>query len=157
MKGILLILLFAISPLILSASYNKSVYETHIEYEVEGKYKDIMFTLLDEINQNGFILSYRANIANAIEGITTFQKREAIFKHAEKIGFCRLSLSLEMMDENPDNLMFCPLSIALYELNKKDSKVKIIYKLEKSLNKNEKVMEKVNATIIQLIEASLEE
>jgi len=155
MKKIFVLLFFILFTSIW-ADYTKKVYENYVIYEVQGKYSDIIFTLLDELSQDGFILSYRANIADAMEGLTKFHKRKALFKNAEKIGFCKVSLTLEMMDENPNNLMFCPLSIALYEENKKNSNTKIIYRIEKNLSKDEKIMDKVNSTILRLIENSLE-
>jgi uncharacterized protein (DUF302 family) len=156
MRIFIVLFIFIISSLNLQAEYKKTIYPDYVSYETEGKYRDIMFTLLDEISQNGFISSYRANIGDAVENISSFFKKEPIFTNAEKIGFCRQTLTLEMMEENPNNLMFCPLSIAVYELKSQKNIVKIVYRLAKFSNKESKVLEKVNKEILQLIENSLE-
>lgn len=156
MKFLTFLFLFIIFTLNLQAEYKKTVHTDYVIYKVNGKYKDIMFTLLDEISQNGFISSYKADIGNAVENISSFYKKEPIFTHAEKIGFCRQTLTLEMMEENPNNLMFCPLSIALYELRNEKDIVKIVYRFAKTFDKESKVLKKVNNQIIELIENSLE-
>eukprot|EP00487_Bulimina_marginata_P006866 TRINITY_DN26977_c0_g1_i1.p1 TRINITY_DN26977_c0_g1~~TRINITY_DN26977_c0_g1_i1.p1 ORF type:complete len:114 (-),score=3.91 TRINITY_DN26977_c0_g1_i1:70-411(-) len=110
-----------------------------------------MFTLLDEISQNGFIKSYRADIGNAVKKISSFYKKEAIFRNAEKIGFCRQTLTLEMMEENPNNIIFCPLSIALYELNDEKNIVKIVYRFAKISNKESKVLKNLIVRFCNLL------
>lgn len=156
MKSFTVLFIFIIFSLNLQAEYKKTIYSDYVVYEIKGKYTNIMFTLLDEISQNGFIKSYRADIGNAVKNISSFYKKEAIFRNAEKIGFCRQTLTLEMMEENPNNIIFCPLSIALYELNDEKNIVKIVYRFAKVSNKESKVLKKLNSEILQLIENSLE-
>ncbi|MDO6827458.1 DUF302 domain-containing protein [Poseidonibacter sp. 1_MG-2023] len=156
MRVFILFFIFVIFSLNLQAQYKKTIHSDYVIYEVQGRYSTIMFTLSDEISQNGFISSYKADIGNAVKNISSFYKKEPIFKNAQKIGFCRQTLTLEMMEENPNNLMFCPLSIALYELNNEKNLVKIVYRFAKVSNKESKVLEKVNKEILQLIENSLE-
>ena len=156
MKNIVFLFAFIFCSLNLNAEYKKQVFNDYVIYEKKGKFKEIKFVLLDEIAQNGFTSSYEADIGNAVENISTFYKKEAIFTHAKKIGFCRQTLTLEMMEENPNNLMFCPLSIALYELKNEKDVVKIVYRFAKIENKESKVLKKVNQEILNLIENSLE-
>lgn len=156
MRSFIVLFIFLIFSLHLQAEYKKIVYSDYVVYETSGKYENIIFTLLDEINQNGFISSYRVNIGNAVKNISSFYKKDPIFTKAEKIGFCRQTLTLEMMEENPNNLMFCPLSIAIYELVNKKGTVKIVYRLAEISNKKSNVLQKVNKEILQLIENSLE-
>ena len=156
MKTFVFIFTFIFCCINLQAEYKKNVYDDYVIYETKGKYKEIIFILLDEINQNGFTSSYKADIGNAVKNISSFYKKEAIFTYAQKIGFCRQTLTLEMMEEDPNNLMFCPLSIALYELKNEKDIVKIIYRFAKTSNKKSNVLKKVNKEILQLIENSLE-
>jgi uncharacterized protein (DUF302 family) len=156
MKTFILFFTFLIFSLNLQAEYKKTVYPDYVIYKTESTYKEVMFTLIDEINQNGFIQSYRANIGSAVKNISSFYKKDPIFTHAEKIGFCRQTLTLEMMEDNPNNLMFCPLSIAVYELKNEKNIIKVVYKLAKFSKKKSKVLDKVNKEILQLIENSLE-
>ena len=144
--------LFIISSLF---SYEKIEDVLSITYKVNANYDDTIFALLDEISNTGFILSYRANIGKNIKNTSKFFKQEPVFINANKIGFCKSSLTLEMMNENPRNMMFCPLSLAVYELNKKENKVVIIYQKATTLKKEDKVMLKVNSIIEKLIENSL--
>ena len=156
MKEIVFIFIFVFCSVNLNANYKKEVLNDYVIYEKKGKFNEILFVLLDEIAQNGFTSSYEANIANALKNISSFYKKKPIFTHAKKIGFCRQTLTLEMMEDNPNNLMFCPLSIALYELENEKNIVKIIYRFSKFENKESKVLKKVNQEILKIIENSLE-
>ena len=156
LKGLIFLFAFIFSSINLYANYKKELFNDYVIYEKKGKFNEIIFILLDEIAQNGFTSSYEANIGSAVKNISSFYKKEAIFTHAKKIGFCRQTLTLEMMEENPNNLMFCPLSIALYELKDEENVVKIIYRFAKIENYQSKVLKKVNDEIIKLIENSLE-
>ncbi len=156
MKVFILLFTFIIFSLNLQAEYKKTIYSNYVIYETKDKYKEVIFTLIDEISQNGFIQSYRANIGNSVKNISSFYKKEPIFSNAEKIGFCRQTLTFEMMEENPNNLMFCPLSIAIYELKNEKNIVKIVYRFAKISSLESKVLNKVNQEILQLIENSLE-
>lgn len=155
MLKVITFIFFISSFSILQANYVKKVNEDFIKYEVNGKYSDILFTIEDELAQNGFIISYRAKIARALKKIDSHYKQNPIFRKAQKIGFCKLSLTLKMMKENTDNLMYCPLNIAFYEKSKEKNKVTIIYRLAKSINSNDKVMKSVNNQILQIIEESI--
>ncbi|MFA9373130.1 MAG: DUF302 domain-containing protein [Poseidonibacter sp.] len=155
-KKHILILFVLFLTLNLQASYIKTVNDDYITYDVKGKYSDISFTILDEIEQNGFIFAYRAKIGNALKKISSHYKKEAVFTNAEKIGFCKMSLTFEMMEINPNNIMYCPLSIAIYELKDKKDEIRIIYNLAKNLQKDEKIMNKVNQTVVKMIENSIQ-
>lgn len=156
MKKLVLFFSLILSFSILNAKYIKIENNEFITYKIDAKYSNILFALEDEIAQNGFIISYRAKIARALKKIDSHYKQEAIFRKAQKIGFCRLSLTLEMMSENPDNLMYCPLSIAIYEKKNEKNKITIIYRLAKNLSSKEKIMTKVNKEVIAIIEAAIE-
>ncbi len=136
-------------------SYEKIEDSKTLTYKIDAKYDDVIFALLDEISTTGFILSYRANIGKNLKNTSKFFKQSSVFKNANKIGFCKSSLTLEMMSENPRNIIFCPLSLAVYEINKKDDQVVIIYQKAKTLKKEDRVMLKVNSIIQELIENSL--
>lgn len=151
MKFLTLILFLSFSLF----SYDKFENKETLTYKIDANYEDTIFSLLDEISTSGFILSYRANIGKNIENTAKFFKKEALFKSANKIGFCKSSLTLEMMSENPRNIMFCPLSLAVYELKNSANQIVIIYQKAKVLRKKDKVMLKVNKLIEQLIENSL--
>lgn len=149
MKSVLLILILYINIF----AFEKVENEIYIEYKTNASYEDVIFSLLDEIANQGFILSYRANIGKAVNKTADFFKKDRLFLNANKIGFCKSSLTLEMLSENINNLLFCPLSLGIYEIKK--NHIKIIYQKAKVLNNNNKIMKEVNRIINNIIIKSI--
>ncbi|MCP5141341.1 MAG: hypothetical protein H6926_02885 [Chromatiales bacterium] len=40
-----------------------------------------------------------------------------VFKRAETIEFCSAVISLRLVESNPDNVVMCPFTISIYQLN----------------------------------------
>lgn len=152
MKTLILCFLLSLSL----GAYEKKETPLYLEYKIKASYDDVIFSLLDEISNQGFILSYRANIGKNINKTAKFFKEKELYTKANKIGFCKSSLSLKMMGENIRNILFCPLNAAVYELPNKDKEIKILYLKANPINKDEKVMLEVNRIINELIVQALE-
>lgn len=150
MRQILIILLLST----FSFSFSKEENNTFIKYSLTNSYNNIVYSLLDELAVNGFILSYRANISKSLNKTTKFFKEKPIYLNANKIGFCKSTLSLKMMRENQDNILYCPLSLAIYEKNKDE--IIILYQKAKVLKENNLVMNEVNKIIDEIIVKSIQ-
>ena len=151
----LFIILISVNNLFANKHSNKFENDIFIKYVINASYDDVIFSILDELSVSGFILSYRANIGKYLNKTSKVLKEKNIFINANKIGFCKNSLSLKMMSENVNNILFCPLSLAIYEIKK--DKIIIIYNKAKILRKSNKIMIEVNKTIDKLIKKSLED
>lgn len=150
MKQILIILLLST----FSFSFSKEENNTFIKYSLTNSYNNVVYSLLDELAVNGFILSYRANISKSLNKTTNFFKQKPIYLNANKIGFCKSTLSLKMMRENQDNILYCPLSLAIYEKDKDE--IIILYQKAKILKENNFIMKEVNELVNKLIVKSIQ-
>ena len=151
MKSIFIVFLLCISLF----SYEKNQNDRYITYSINTSYDNLMFALLDEVSASGFVLAYEANISKGLKNISKLLNKQNVFINARKIGFCKSSLSLEMMQENPKNMMFCPLSLAVYELKK--NHIVILYQKIIPLRKEDKIILKINKIIPKLIENLLDD
>ncbi len=151
MKSIFIVFLLCVSLF----AYEKKQNDRYITYTINTSYDDLMFALLDEVSASGFVLAYQANISKGLNNISKLLKKKNVFINARKIGFCKSSLSLKMMQENPKNMMFCPLSLAIYELKK--NHIVILYQKIVPLRKKDKVVLQINKIIPKLIENLLDD
>lgn len=147
----ILILILTLS-LYLSA-LKKEENNIYMKYTLEGKYNEVLYSLIDEITASGFTLIYKAKIGKSMNTLSEYLKEKKLFINANKIGFCKKSLALEMMKENIENIVFCPMSLAIYE--KEKNEIIILYQKAENINKNEIIMLKVNNIMKRLIENSL--
>ncbi len=150
MKRIFIIFLLCVSLF----AYEKKQNDRYITYNINISYDNLMFALLDEVSASGFVLAYQANISKSLKNISKLLNKKNVFINAKKIGFCKSSLSLEMMQENPKNMVFCPLSLAIYEIKK--NHIVILYQKIIPLRKEDKVLLKINKIIPKLIENLLD-
>jgi len=136
-------------------SYEKVEDKEYLAYKVDDIYEDVLFALKSEIAADGFILSYQANIGKSTKETSKFYNKKPLFLKAHNLGFCKKSLTLKMMSENPKNIIYCPLSFAIYEIKKNE--IHILYKKSKALRNGEKVFLIINQKIENLIDLALED
>ena len=98
----ILILILTLS-LYLSA-FKKEENNIYMKYTLEGKYNEVLYSLIDEITASGFTLVYKAKIGKSMNKLSEYLKEKKLFINANKIGFCKKSLALEMMKENIENI-----------------------------------------------------
>lgn len=118
------------------------------KFDSNEDFKILVAELKNIIVTKGFTLSYESDIALTSQNVATALEKTSLMKNGVKIGFCKASLTLEFMNENIDNIVFCPLSIALYE----SDKGKFISYLKNSpLNENEKTINTINNMVEDII------
>lgn len=136
-----------------SSGYDKIITKNYVQYETTGDFDELVYTLKNEMITNGFTLSFQSNLGKSFNAMSKHLNKKPIFISAQKIGFCKNSLGFQLVDENPKNILYCPIDIAIYEKSK--NKITILYELAKRLNENEKIAFKLNNVIILHIENSI--
>ena len=148
----LLVLVFCYSYLF---SYTKTTNEHFIEYNLENNFDALVYSLEDEMINDGFIISFKSDLGAMVNRMSEYLDDEKIYTKAIKIGFCKNSLGYDLMKENKKNIIYCPIDIVIYE--EKNKKITILYQLAKSLNKNDTVPVELNKLMVDLIEKTLED
>ena len=86
-------------------------------YTAFGEFGEIKAFLVSAIEQRGIKINNTSHISDMLQRTgKDLGNNRAIFKHAEAIQFCSATLSREMMQANPHNIVFCPYTILIYEL-----------------------------------------
>jgi len=86
-------------------------------YSTSGTFEDVKAYVVDAITQRGMVINNVSHVSNMLQrtgkdlGDTT-----PIFVIAEVLEFCSATVSREMMEADPHNIIFCPYEIAVYVL-----------------------------------------
>jgi uncharacterized protein (DUF302 family) len=83
----------------------------------KGKFADVRDDLVVAIEQRGFVVNFVAHVGDMLERTgRDLGKTKKIYENAEVIEFCSATASRAMMEADPQNLVFCPYTIAIYTL-----------------------------------------
>ena len=147
--------LFSLLLCFLNADYkiieNKNLFLVEV---TNSSFEKDLVDLKDEINYEGFTIVYELNLAKATNELATFLKEKGVLKKGINLGICKSSFTLQMVKENFNNINYCPLAISIYKKDK--NKTYISYKFYKTFKDNDKIANKINEKLKNLILNSLE-
>lgn len=116
-------------------------------------FQENLLNLKDEINFQGFTIVYELNLAKTTNELASLLEKKGALKEGINLGICKSSFTLEMVEENFNNINYCPLAISIY---KKDNENFISYKKYKSFKNGDKIADKINEVLKSLIIKSVE-
>lgn len=104
--------------------------EPHLAiYSTKGTFDDVKDNVVFAINGLGMVINNTSHIGEMLErtgrdlGID-----KSIYLKAEALEFCSATISRNMMEADPRNIVFCPFVISIYVLPKELDKVYIAYR-----------------------------
>lgn len=146
-----LFLLFSFSK----ASYKIVEHENIFMIEVnDTNFQEILFKLKDEINFEGFVIVYELNLAKSTNEVAIMLEKTGVLKEGINLGICKSSFTLQMIEENINNINYCPLEISIYQ--NKNNEIFISYKKYKTFKNGDKIALKINEVLKDLIFKSLD-
>ncbi|MBU0924710.1 hypothetical protein KKG81_07480 [bacterium] len=120
---------------------------------LNNSFQENLLNLKDEINFQGFTIVYELNLAKATNELASLLEKKEILQEGINLGICKSSFTLQMLEENFNNINYCPLAISIY---KKNNQNYISYKFYKPFKKDEQIANKINETLKNLIIKSVE-
>lgn len=117
-------------------------------------FQETLFKLKDEIAFEGFTIVYELNLAKATKEVALLLEKKSYLKNGINLGICKASFTYEMIEENFNNINYCPLGLSFYE--DLDNSFYISLKKYKPFKKEEKIANKINEILKDLILKSLE-
>lgn len=83
----------------------------------KGKFADVKDDLVAAIEQRGLVINFVAHVGDMLERTgRDLGKTKRVYDQAEVIEFCSATISRAMMEADPQNLVYCPYTIAVYTL-----------------------------------------
>lgn len=153
MIKLFILILFTFS--FLKADYkiveNKNMFLVKI---TNSYFEQDLVNLKDEINFEGFTIVYELNLAKGTNELAELLEKKGSLKNGINLGICKSSFTLQMVQENFNNINYCPLAISIYSQD--ESATFISYKFYKPFKENDKIAEKINEKLKELILNSLD-
>ena len=153
MKKTFLLTLFLCS--FLKANYEIIENENLFLVKTENKsFQENLLNLKDEINFQGFTIVYELNLAKTTNELATLLEKKGVLKEGINLGICKSSFTFEMVEENFNNINYCPLGISIYKNS--DNSIHVSYKKYKAFKDGDKIANTINETLKNLILKSIE-
>ena len=153
MKKTFLLTLFLCS--FLKANYEIIENENLFLVKTENKsFQENLLNLKDEINFQGFTIVYELNLAKATNEVAQILEKKGILKEGINLGICKSSFTLQMVEENFNNINYCPLGLSVYQNSKNENFIS--YKKYKTYKSGDKIADKINEVLKGLILKSLD-
>ena len=150
-----IILLF--STLFCFTEANYKIIENENIFLIKTDNRDFQENLLklkDEINFEGFTIVYELNLAKSTNEVAALLEKKGVLKEGINLGICKSSFTFQMVEENPNNINYCPLGLSVYQNSKNENFIS--YKKYKAFKSGDKIAEKINEVLKSLILKSLE-
>ena len=139
---------------IVNASYDIIDKENIFIMKIKNSnFKTLYVNLKDEINFQSFTIVHELNLSKSTSFVAEALNKNKILKNGTNILICKSSFTLEMIEENIENISYCPMIISVYE---DDKYVYLSYKKYKVFKDGNKIADKINETLKDLILKSLE-
>ncbi len=119
-----------------------------------GNFQEILLKLKDEISFEGFTIVYELNLAKSTNEVAVLLEKNGVLKEGINLGICKSSFTLQMVEENINNINYCPLGISVYQ--NKNNEIFISYKKYKAFKSGDKIALKINEVLKDLIFKSLD-
>ena len=136
---------------------NYEIIENENIFLIKTDNKDFQESLLklkDEINFEGFVIVCELNLAKSTNEVAVVLGKDTVLKNGINLGICKSSFTFQMLEENINNINYCPLGISVYE--NKNNEIFISYKKYKTFKSGDKIADKINEVLKSLIIKSLD-
>jgi uncharacterized protein (DUF302 family) len=129
-----------------------------VTYHVKAKFSDVREQISTSIQNKGL----RINDVSYIGKMLTrtgkdLGYKKVVFLHAQAFQFCSATISRFMMEANPHHIVFCPYSIAVYELPSEPGTVYVSYERLPMVGdaKSRKTLKAVNTLLDGIVRDAL--
>lgn len=93
-------------------------------YVTDGDFQEVKENIELAISGQGLVINNVATVGAMLEKTgKDFGATRQVYVHGDVIEFCSASLSREMLEADPINLVFCPYTIQVYEVPEQPGKV----------------------------------
>ena len=125
----------------------------YVTYKVEGDYEDVLADIKDAIAGQGLLISSESHASEMLNRTgPDLGFDNPVFSHAVILGFCSAKLSHALVAADPNNMMFCPYGLGVYQLSGEMGAVHVTYR--RPLGGNEQtqpVLDKIEALLQEII------
>lgn len=125
----------------------------------KGSFADAKEAVEMAITGRGFVIN---NVSHVGEMLARTGKDlgdgKQVFIKAEALEFCSATVSRNMMEADPDNIVFCPYIISVYVVPEKPNEVRIAFRKTQLVGSNasRKSLEDVNTLLTEIVTEAIQ-
>jgi len=98
-------------------------------YTKTGSFEDVRDYVEMAITDRGLVVNNVSHVGDMLERTgNELGATKQIYLKAEVLEFCSAVVSRNMMEPDPDNIVFCPYVIAVYVVPEKPDEVRVAYR-----------------------------
>ncbi len=122
--------IFGLLMIIFPASHSMAAEINGVNiYSTDSDFDEVIFGLESAVIDRGYKIDYKGYISRMMERTAQdFGGDKSVYKNAQFMTFCSVSLTRAMVKADPKNLAFCPYIIFIYELRDKPGQTFIGYR-----------------------------
>jgi len=147
------ILLYGVMPMAWAEGSHMSVFVR------PGSFADAKEAVEMAITGRGFVINNISHVGNMLERTgKDLGDGKKVFVHAEALEFCSATVSRQMMEADPDNIVFCPYIISIFVVPEKPNEVRIAFRKTQLVGTaaSQKALKDVNELLTELITEALQ-
>lgn len=132
----------------------------HMEvFTRKGTFADVKEAVEMSITGRGFVINNVSHIGNMLARTgKDVGGGKQVFVEAEALEFCSATVSRNMMETDPDNIVFCPYIIAIYVVPQKPNEVRVAYRKTQMVGSkgSQDSLKAVNDLLTEIIKEAVE-
>jgi len=98
-------------------------------YNKAGSFEEVRDAVEMAITDRGLVVNNVSHVGDMLDRTgKELGATKQIFLKAEVLEFCSAIISRDMMEPDPDNIVFCPYVIAIYVVPEKPGEVRVAYR-----------------------------
>jgi len=125
----------------------------------KGSFSEAREAVEMAITGRGFVINNVSHIGDMLERTgKDLGGGKQVFIKAEALEFCSATVSRQMMESDPDNIVFCPYIIAIYVVPARPNEVRIAYRNAQMVGTpaSQKSLKAVNELLSSIIKEAVE-
>ena len=98
-------------------------------FSMKGDFDNVKQSVVDAIQGHGLVINNISHIGDMLERTgKDLGATKQVYVKAEALEFCSATISRNMMEADPDNIVFCPYIISIYVRPDKPDTVFVAYR-----------------------------
>jgi uncharacterized protein (DUF302 family) len=125
----------------------------------QGSFAEVREAVEMAITGRGLVINNVSHIGEMLERTgKDLGGRKQIYLNAEALEFCSATVSRNMMESDPDNIVFCPYIIAIYVQPNKPKEVKVAFRKAQITGspESQKALKAVNDLLTEIIQEAIQ-
>lgn len=156
MKTLWFLILLMISGLCLAAGEGIDFTGAVKLFKTHGTFEEVVDNIKMAIEERGMLVSGTLHVSDMLNRTGPDLGYQQVFERAESVEFCSASISHQMTQVAPENLVICPFTLSVFIRQDEPEQIYVAYRRLHLAGKAEQVTASIYEMLNGIIEDSIE-